>query len=600
MRLIARGVVVGMVAALTALVPCVAGGCGTGGHMRRGSSAMHLRAVEPRVDLIAGRTAVVPVQIEGAIDPRRRPSVRLDDGRSLDAALVWIGVRREARADGWLADPGAWSATPASAGVLPRSTGAWAIVFDVPADAAERAVSVEGVRLAVAWHPDPASLADEAGEHPAWSSPVGAAAWSSARYQRLIEPEKRSPTLRWRWRLATMGLSVEPSGGGGWSGDEQGAAIVETLARQMEARWQVALARLWEADAATAERVRRSLTASADFGDGTVAPVWPEDGAALESLLADLLDPGARGGDLSARATRWLDSLPGAAAWVIDDAGREMAVTGETVATIGLANLRDVATLGWLTLALGGGASAPEPTPVPGLSAALLTIPLSAGRDVPAGATGWRGPAIASGVDANCGAWSGRMSVASGALVALPPGLRCGPLLNDWTLAAWVAGREDAGAMPAADTLTVAMLQRGPSGGGSEGEAAWTLYVECMSEGEGGGPDAVRVWLGPYGAPKAVLRVASDGSLVDEVSAWADAGDSDDAPGQSERLAVVRGPDRWTVAVPIPARCIESGNRVRLGIERFTGEEGRRTAWPRRMLPWQAEPGRVVVDLSAW
>ncbi len=561
-----------------------------------GRAAMHLRAVEPRVDLLAGYTAVVPVEISGAIDPRRRPSVRLDDGRALDAELVWIGVRHEPVTGGWLSDPGEWSATPPLSGVLPRSVGAWAVVFDLPPDAEGRAVSVEGVRLATAWHPIPASLTDEGGGHPAWASPVGAAAWSSARYQRLIEPEKRSPTLRWRWRLATMGLNAEGFEGGGWPGEARGASILEALARQMEARWQVALARLWDADAAAAERVRRALTASADFGDGTIAPVWPEDGTALESLLADLLDPGLRGEALAARATRWLDTLPGATAWVIDDAGREMAVTGETVATIGLANLRDAATLGWLTRAPGGGPGAPEPTPVPGLSTARFTIPLPANGHDLAGVAVWRGPTPASSIDANCGPWALRLPVASGALIALPPGLRCGPLLHDWTLAAWITGREDAGAMPAPDALSVAMLQRGITGGGATGVGEWTLYVECMTKGGDAGPDAVRVWLGPYGAAKAVLRIASDGSFVDELSAWT----GDGATGSEASLAVTRGRDRWTVAVPIPARCIEASGLLRLAIERFTGEEGRRTAWPRRMLPWQAEPGRVTVDLRAW
>ncbi|HRQ73042.1 MAG TPA: hypothetical protein PLU35_08450, partial [Phycisphaerales bacterium] len=71
---VAAAVVIG----LAALWPCVAGGCGAGGGTRGGRSAMQVRAVEPRVDLVAGRTAVVPVEITGAIDPRRRPGVRLD------------------------------------------------------------------------------------------------------------------------------------------------------------------------------------------------------------------------------------------------------------------------------------------------------------------------------------------------------------------------------------------------------------------------------------------------------------------------------------------------------------------------------------------
>jgi len=53
------------------------------------------------------------------------------------------------------------------------------------------------------------------------------------------------------------------------------------------------------------------------------------------------------------------------------------------------------------------------------------------------------------------------------------------------------------------------------------------------------------------------------------------------------------------VMLPLPPDAIEPGGRLRVGLTR-TDATGRRTAWPRRLLPWDSEPGRLAVDLNAW
>ncbi|MEM7622954.1 MAG: hypothetical protein AAF235_07090, partial [Planctomycetota bacterium] len=60
-----------------------------------------------------------------------------------------------------------------------------------------------------------------------------------------------------------------------------------------------------------------------------------------------------------------------------------------------------------------------------------------------------------------------------------------------------------------------------------------------------------------------------------------------------------REPDRWTADIAIPDWAIEDDGTLILGITR-TMQDGTRAAWPRPMLPWQREPGRIRIDLDAW
>jgi len=69
--------------------------------------------------------------------------------------------------------------------------------------------------------------------------------------------------------------------------------------------------------------------------------------------------------------------------------------------------------------------------------------------------------------------------------------------------------------------------------------------------------------------------------------------------GYSAMVRVTREPDRWTAIVRVPSDAVESRGILRIGLER-TDSRGLRSAWPRAMLPWQAVPGRAVIDLAAW
>src|SRR5690606_19882026 len=103
----------------------------------------------------------------------------------------------------------------------------------------------------------------------------------------------------------------------------------------------------------------------------------------------------------------------------------------------------------------------------------------------------------------------------------------------------------------------------------------------------------VRVWLGPFRRPFSVLRIGSDGAVVDEIASSAA------SEQRAGGVRVVREAGKWIVQAEVPAECIEADGSLRIGIER-TDARGRRTAWPRPMLPWQSEPGRAAVGTNSW
>src|SRR5436190_5175309 len=210
-----------------------------------------IRPLESRIDAVPGRTLVIPVALEGAIDSRRPLGAHLDDGRRIAAAIHWISVSpSSAGAGGWLAPAGAWSATPLAASTLPSGAGGWVISVDLPLDCIGQGFWVSDQRIALNWLGDPG-----AGRAVPWRPIDEAAHWPQL--LRIVEPEALSPVRRWRYRLLTLG----PQGlAWGWEGEAPPAMsgrrcepladpVLEAMARQDEARWAAALSVLWMSDA---------------------------------------------------------------------------------------------------------------------------------------------------------------------------------------------------------------------------------------------------------------------------------------------------------------------------------------------------------------
>ncbi len=92
---------------------------------------------------------------------------------------------------------------------------------------------------------------------------------------------------------------------------------------------------------------------SGDLGrrDGVpvYVPAWAVGSDELDALLEELLNPNLKADRRAQRAEAWLAARPTAVGWVIDDARAGDAVTGVSLSTVGVANLTDVSTLGWVS-----------------------------------------------------------------------------------------------------------------------------------------------------------------------------------------------------------------------------------------------------------
>ncbi|MFN0133632.1 MAG: hypothetical protein ACKVW3_14030 [Phycisphaerales bacterium] len=577
----------GLLILLLALSVVASPGCARRRALRqRPPPAPTLSVVESRVDVVLGRRVALPVTIAGGLSPRRPIPARLDDGRTLDARLVWLSVapEQEAEPSPWLDPAGRWASAPANADRRPEGAGTWLLLIDLPLDCVGQGLYLGTSRVPLNWLPDPALLTDPAsGQEIPWPRPI-ADLGESPHLLRLAQPERTSPTRRWRYRLLTRGLQPRPAAAlvpgeqQPAESDEFADRVIEAVARQIESRWQVALAWLWIADADLAQRVKQRLVGAVRFGERVVAPAWPIDQPLLDALLADLLDPRLRAAERRERAAAWLAGLPAATAWVIDDAGLRDEATPMGVGQCGVANLGDRAALAWV--AVHGATASPDLTSVPSGGAATVSVvvPRSDERGERGAAEGGateRGPLR---VVAHVGAWSSPLSVAVRPIAAAPPGVRVGPLVPDWNMRSWLAGVPvvEAGA----DWAGVGLLQKSPDG-------SWSLFLEFHGAARPE-PEGVRVWLGPWERPTTVFRVSSTGLASDEMG-----------KASGEGVEVVRSADRWTIRLAVPSSAIDADGVLRIAVDRTDGR-GVRSAWPRPMMPWQSEPGRAAIDLSTW
>ncbi|HYE03274.1 MAG TPA: hypothetical protein VD963_08560, partial [Phycisphaerales bacterium] len=512
-----------------------------------------------------------------------RATLGPDAGGFMGASPAWptAGAPTET-SQVWLGSGGVLENRPAEA---PGARGAPAWFVPVPPAASSGPVRVAGVSVTVIVHEGPAV---EPGAAPLEHLDTRTvAAWrESSALVRALQTAARETGEAWRARSLAAALGIElgtpapPAG-----------SVSATLAEQESWRWGTALERLRRADAGVADRVHWRLVAAADFGQGVAMPLWPR-GAATTALLHALLAPDADDASVRAAAERWLAALPEAASWVVTDAGAP-AAHGENVPAAGVVavlNFGRAPAAAWVAPALAR-PGAPDMTPAPPWSVAVLPAPLAPARD---GISHTR-------LTVRLGGWAAEHSVSTFGVPAAPPGPRLGPLQPDLTMAALLGEPEPPG-VPQMGRTGAVLYREAPSGD-RRVTSGWTVYVECATEspGErlaGSEPDSVRLWLGPTGAPVRVLRVTEDGAVLDETPT-AQSRSSPSLVTPSGSVSVRRAPGRWEAWVPIPGEAIDASGLLPVGLERQEPGAGR-SAWPRAMLPWQAEPGRAVFDLGAW
>lgn len=585
-----------------------------GGSARAGAPAASIEPAVARIDAVHGRPLVFRVTLENERDARRPVTIRTDDGTDLEGHLFWISRAGTAEGPdtGWLGPRAPWRAIPGDQArrMDDRPPGSWHIVADMPIGVYGQGIWIGPARHPLAWMPDPHRLGVGTGPGGGqaagmWAPTVAGDALASPPVVRAIEDLSRDPNERWRARLMTDGLrpAAELTGIAEGAGpvrpftaddpNDESARALEAIAQVIEARWQVALARLWLIDPDLCTSVRTTAAGVAKFTDGSGhdvwAPAWDPSPLVVEDLLEDLLSPFVDDETRALRARAWLATQPRAVVWVFDDAGRQDALTGDLLPTLGIVSTprRDAPALVAVE-----GTSRPNLDPAPPRELRVIgaSVPVS---DQPAGS------ARPAQVGVRIGPWRTEVGVLNTMIAARPPGVSAGPLLDDWNLPGWRLGRAFEGALPPAGARTNVLLTRRARPTGVESRSGWTLLVECRgeaaeSDGENEPGEFVRVWIGAYGRPSAVLRVGRDGAVTDELA---------EASGRSgfgaRAVPVADSGGSWAFEITLPPDAVGDDGVLRLGLDRTDGA-GRHTGWPRRMLPWQNEPGRLAIDTTQW
>jgi hypothetical protein len=470
----------------------------------------------------------------------------------------------------------------------------WYALIALPLEAVSQGIWFGETRWEINWLPDPERAALESDGRPLWVSPVPAEASGSADLRAALDAIALDPFQRWRVRLARDGLTPRGAGdrtdAGGTDlaslrrdlGTDQGERFLGAIARHHESRWQLILGRLALVDADAADRMRRRLGGVALI-DGRWMPAWTPDSASLRSLQADLLSPFVDDRTRVVRALGWLDAQPKAVAWVVDDAGAPGQDDGRLTATLGVLSMPALETA--LMVQVSGAIDGPVLVIVPARRAERVrtSVPMLQGRgDSPDTRT--------TTVPVRIGRSETQVEALATVPGASPPAVPVGPLLAGWTMESLLAGAVERDAEPAiAGASAVGSVRRSSRPGTGGVASGWRVFVRCGSPGARAGPgaDAVTIWTGPFGLPRAVWRVSRDGTVQRLFGSGSLAG-----------VTVVETAGGWALDAELPPDAVDDDDILRLGLTREYGET--RTSWPRRMTPGQDEPGRLPIDVRPW
>ncbi len=563
--------------------------------------------IEPiltRTDAAANLPLVMPVRLVGGGQPRSRVTLRFPDGREVEGAVAAVRlVPPRLGAGGWLPDGPRWEVLqPGEAMLTDDPLGlAWFVIADLPAGVFGQEIWLDGRPVSLRWLSRPALLAMRLGfdaggdassplENP-WTSPLPETWQNRPDLRAALRPAWNDPARAWRARLATAGLTpreedravaITPDLLDPGIVEAAGAErpmlerLVEAVSAQAEARWRVALARLWSADAALSLRVRHALAGAGEFEAGlerVVAPVWPADDLRAGALLEMLLDDSLSAEDLRTRTAEWLAGVPETVQWVIDDG-----VRAEGIGVVPSLGVMHLAAGDAGAILMTGSDRIVRPVMLPTRSMRTLR-------------PDWA--SIEGGFVRYRIAGETRRAIVDGTPVRVePPGLATGPFPADWSMSRLI-GTPGSAAVMIAGAVPSGLLTADAPGIGVPARCRLLLTVPREVIGSGDAWEA-RIWIGPFGQSRAVLVVRGGGGF--EVQTLA--GNGGRAFGEAVIERGLAGDD-LLVEITLPADAAEADGLVHLGIE-VEDPSGSRHAWPRAMLPWQIEPARRALDLSGW
>ena len=571
----------------------------------RSAHAQSPQPISDRLDAIVAYPLVISLRVPDENALRRGVTTRIDDGRTFTSTPYWVGRIPYLSLPSWITSYGQWEAMPyEQARRTPpeqRPSGSWFIVVPLPIDAVGQGLWFDQTRYELNWLPDPERSLLEADtvEHTRdfagfWAMHLDERTRDDPSVTDAIAQLRRDPFQHWRARLLTDGLdpdrtraretlantpdalrSIELE----LSTQSPGIELLNAIARQQEARWQIILGRIWLIDPETAERLKQTLMRTARFNDRTL-PLWSDNQSDLSQLAHDLLSPFVNDATRVLRAKAWLETQPRSIAWVIDDQGSIEANTERLLPTLGVISMPSEP--GSSLLRVEVGLRSPQLETVPPNTQHEVSVPIEQQPITTAS------PQLSTQrIHLRMGHWSQAMDVLASPVPARPPFVRIGPLLADWTMNALISNRPlDASAL-SPDRACLGMLWRAAPPDRDSPNTGWRLYLECAATDPTAPGDALTVWVGPRTFPTAAWRITPD-ALVETIAGTA----YGIVPQPSVETRIL--PDRWVAQIDLPAAVFDESGQLMLGIER-TDADGVHSAWPRRMIPGQPDPARLIV-----
>jgi hypothetical protein len=571
--------------------------------------AQSIRPVADRLDAIVSYPLVIAIAADDERDLRSPVETKLDDGRVMRSTPYWVGISPQYTQPGWTSAPGVWTATTyesiSKLSLTQRPVGAWFINIQLPIDAVGQGLWIDATRYELNWLPDPertslevSSQSEKKDLESFWALKLPSDARNDPAIQSAIDQYHHNPLENWRALLLTNGLDPaltrtrEPGSGTDQSlesldlelsMDTPGADLLRTLARQNEARWQIILGRIWLIDPDAAVRLKTQLMRTARFGDRTL-PLWEWDSARLAQLAHDLLSPFVDDRTRVLRANAWLETRPRALAWIIDDQGQIEVDSGRFIATLGTLSLPQSPGTSLLRVdaPARSGSTSPELATLSPYRSTPINITIDPIELAPSNPTLETQP-----VRIRTGRWSATRQVIASPTPARPPYVRIGPLLNDWTMRSLLTNRPLENATTPIASSAAGILRRVAPPSRTDQTVHWQLYFELTSSNLQSPNESLTLWVGPYTNPFAVWTLRPNGQVEFLRGSRLSIG----LPMLTTRIL----DDRWVAMIDLPSGVFDEDQILQLGIER-TDARGVHTAWPRRMIPDQPEPGRLTIE----
>ncbi len=578
-----------------------------------GLFAQNVRPISDRIDAIVAHPLVLPLQIEDPKAVKSGIKVRIDDGRDVDSTLVYVWSTSPKQSTGWTRTTPIWNtSTPAQFSKFKSERpGTWIAMINLPIDAVGQGIWIDDTRYEPNWLPSPSRVILETSSRANdgfWDPALTTKQRESSFVLHAITNLSADPFNRWRAQLMTDGFNPDLNASSTPANTDRDLIAIHTellqtdssqvltrIADHFTARWQIILGRIWLIDPAVARRLKVQLTQTA-IADNQIIPMWTDDTIELSALAHDLLSPFVNDELRVERVVAWLDSQPDSMSWVIDDAGHATRTpdgTGILLAPqIGLLWLSNHESQTSTTLAqIQNQSIDPHVQSLqPGkITAATLALPAQPTYNKAKLAEPRQ-------LSVRIARHTTNLQTMNDVPLASPPGVLVGPLLSDWTLHAFGSRQSGLGALPAPDERVAGLLHRATDLNNPDPRSGWRLYLECGFNPKTTNDTIITVWVGPMGFTRASWSISRTLGLLEMRS-------DHDIPDDLDLTSTLKD-DRWILQLDIPAEAISRDGLLMFGIERTDStkqlQDAQHSSWPRRMFPWQSEPGRFVVDVLGW